>query len=40
MKDQQGKTAYVTVNVIAPKPILTDADEEGVLIKANQEAPR
>lgn len=39
VKDQQGKTAYVTVNVIAPKPILTDADEEGVLIKANQ-APR
>lgn len=36
VKDQQGKTAYVTVNVIAPKPILTDADEEGVLIKANQ----
>lgn len=36
VKDQQGKTAYVTVNVIAPKPVLTDADEQGVLIKANQ----
>ncbi len=36
VKDCKGKTAYVTVNVIAPKPILTDADEEGVLIKANQ----
>ncbi len=36
MKDRQGKTAYVTVNVIAPKPILTDADEDGVTINGAQ----
>ncbi len=36
VKDRQNKESYVTVNVIAPKPILTDADGEGVLIKANQ----
>lgn len=36
VKDRQGKTAYVTVNVIAPKPILTDADEDGVTINGAQ----
>lgn len=34
--DQKGKEAFVNLNVIAPKPITTDADESGVLIKANQ----
>lgn len=34
--DQKGKEAFVNLNVIAPKPITTDADEAGVLIKANQ----
>lgn len=34
--DQKGKEAFVNLNVIAPKQITTDADENGVLIKANQ----
>lgn len=34
--DSKGKMAFVTLNVIAPKPILTDADETGVLIKEYQ----
>lgn len=34
--DQKGKEAFVNLNVIAPKPITTDADENGILIKANQ----
>lgn len=34
--DQQGKEAFVNLNVIAPKQITTDADEKGILIKANQ----
>ena len=36
VKDQKGKTAYLTVNVIAPKPILTDMDGKQVLINSNQ----
>lgn len=34
--DQKGKEAFVNLNVIAPKKITTDSDENGVLIKANQ----
>lgn len=34
--DRKGKEAFVNLNVIAPKQITTDADESGVLIKANQ----
>lgn len=34
--DQKGKEAFVNLNVIAPKKITTDFDENGVLIKANQ----
>lgn len=34
--DRKGKEAFVNLNVIAPKQITTDADENGVLIKANQ----
>lgn len=36
VKDLKGKEAYVNFNVIAPKQITTDADDSGVLIKANQ----
>lgn len=36
VKDQKGKEAFVNLNVIAPKQITTDADENGVLIKARQ----
>lgn len=36
VKDQKGKEAFVNLNVIAPKQITTDADENGVLIKAKQ----
>lgn len=34
--DSKGKMAFVTLNVIAPKPILTDADETGILIEEYQ----
>lgn len=34
--DRKGKEAFVTLEVIAPKPILTDADEDVILMKANQ----
>lgn len=34
--DRKGKEAFVTLEVIAPKPILTDADGDVILIKANQ----
>lgn len=36
VKDQKGKEAFINLNVIAPKQITTDADENGVLIKASQ----
>lgn len=36
VRDRKGKEAFVALEVIAPKPILTDADEDGILIRANQ----